>query len=209
CRAESAPAGARWPPHGGSWPCSRAPFREGGQLVANLPELREMHLVDEPAEHFDRGSLGADDGISDDARNDAIVADSPGLRPFVELHQRLRELGEVLVPTPLDVDVDQGETGALTLLLERLTQERQDPAQLCEPGRVEAGAVTQHLADLLVLPRRHVLEHVELGGDELKAEHRSPQESDRSGEVTVADGGRRCLRIVPAELEPELRRLVR
>ena len=97
----------------------------------------------------------------------------------------------------------------LALLVERLAQKREDASQLREPRRIESRAVPEHLADLLVLPRGHVLEHVELGGDELEAKSRAPQKPDRGGEVTVAHDCGRSLGVVPAELEPELRRLVR
>ena len=36
-------------------------LRERGQLVPDLPELREEDLVDQPAEHLDRRALRADD----------------------------------------------------------------------------------------------------------------------------------------------------
>ena len=64
------------------------------------------------------------------------------------------------------------------------------------------------LADRLVLPRRELLEHVELGGDELEAQVGAAQQAGRSPEVAAPDEPRRLLDLVPGELEPELRGLV-
>ena len=54
-----------------------------------------------------------------------------------------------------------------------------------------------------------MLEHVELRGDELEAERGAPQKPERTGDVAGAHGRRRLLGVAPAELQPELRRLVR
>ena len=68
--------------------------------------------------------------------------------------------------------------------------------------------MAEHLANLLVLPRRHLLEHVELPGDEAHAHARPPQQAQRAAEIVLVDE-RRCRRGVAAgELEPELGGLV-
>ena len=68
--------------------------------------------------------------------------------------------------------------------------------------------MTQHLADLLVLPGRHLLEHVELTRDEPHAHARPAEETQRSTDVPLADESRGRAGVVPGELEPELGRLV-
>src|SRR3954470_17557016 len=66
----------------------------------------------------------------------------------------------------------------------------------------------EHLANLLVLPRGHLLEHVELARDEPHAHARTPQEAQGASEIVLVDE-RRCRSGVAArELEPELGGLV-
>ena len=77
-----------------------------------------------------------------------------------------------------------------------------------EPRRVEAGAVPEHAADLLVLPRRHQLEVLEEADDVPDACVRAPQQPLRGGEVARLDQPRRLLHLRPRVLEPQLRRLV-
>ena len=77
-----------------------------------------------------------------------------------------------------------------------------------KPGRVEAAAVAEHLAHLLVLPRREVLEHVERLRDDLQAVDAAAQQPDRGGERRRADQARRLGDLGRRELEPELRGLV-
>ena len=68
--------------------------------------------------------------------------------------------------------------------------------------------MAEHLADLLVLPGRHLLEHVELPGDEAQAHARPAQQPERGAEVVLADEDRSRRGVVPGQLEPELGRLV-
>jgi hypothetical protein len=75
-------------------------LREGRELVADAPELREEDVLDQPAEHLDRRALRADDRVADHARDDLVVADPPEVDPLVELDQRLGELVELLVLAP-------------------------------------------------------------------------------------------------------------
>src|SRR4029079_3029589 len=125
--------------------------------------------------------------------------------PFDE---RLCQLVELLVVAALHVDLDEIETGLRNGGVECLTEGRCDPAHLPEPGGVEAASVTQHLADGLVLPGRHLLEHVELPRDELEAERAAAKQPKRSSELAGAQMFRRARDLRRPELEPELRRLV-
>jgi hypothetical protein len=181
---------------------------EGRELVADAPELREEDVVDQPAQHFDGGALGADDGVADHACDDLVVPDPPEVDPLVELDHRLGELVELLVLPAARVDVDEREPRLLPQRVERLPERRHDAAHLPPAGRVEAAAVPEHLPDLLVLPRRHLLEHVELVGRVAEAQRRAPQQPERRGNLAVLQMARRGLDVVPRELQPELGRLV-
>ena len=168
-------------------------LQERGRLLAEghsvdafesaVSSLRTSHssgyerLRHEPAEQLDRSSLRADDAVADDPRDDLVVAHAPQLRLLVELHERLRQLVQLLVVPPLHVKVRQGQARVATRLVEGLAEPREDPAELRPAGRVEAGAVSEHLADLLVLPRRHVLEHLELRDEEADAQDRAAQKT--------------------------------
>src|SRR5882724_412643 len=68
--------------------------------------------------------------------------------------------------------------------------------------------MSEDTADGLVLPRRHLLEHVELTRDELQADRRAPEEPQCRPTLacTKMHGSPRDLR--GAQLEPQLRRLV-
>ena len=81
---------------------------------------------------------------------------------LVELDQRLGELIQVLVLAALDVHVGERQASSAPGGVERLPEPRELVAERVPARRVEPGAVPEHLADLLVLPRRHVLEHVQL-----------------------------------------------
>src|SRR5437763_3907080 len=48
---------------------------------------------------------------------------------------------------------------------------------LAESRRVETAPVAEHAADCLILPRRHLLEHVELTRDELETKRRSAKQT--------------------------------
>ncbi len=105
------------------------------------------------------------------------MTEAPELGLLVELDQRLGELVEMLVVAPLDVEVPEGESGRAAGGVERLSQSREDASELVPPGRVEPRPVPEHLANLLVLPRGHVLEHLELWNQEADAEGRALQET--------------------------------
>ena len=92
--------------------------------------------------------------------------------------------------------------------MEGLAELRHRRPQLLDAGRVEPRPVAEDLADLLVLPRRHLLEHVELGGDEAQAHGRAAQQAERCRDVALAHERGRGGGVVPGELEPELGRLV-
>src|SRR5205823_8288271 len=116
----------------------------------------------------------------------------------------LRELVEALVLASPDVHLDDVEPRSSSSRLERLAERRRDAPHLTEAGRVEAAAVSEHAADRLVLPRRHLLEHVELAGDELQAEGRAPEEAERGAELAGAHVRGRAGHFGGAELQPEL-----
>src|SRR5205823_13885891 len=118
------------------------------------------------------------------------------------------ELVELLVLAAAGVDLDQREAALAAQLRERLPELRRDAPHLAEARRVEAGAVPQHLADLVVLPRRHLLEVVEERRDVLHAVVRASEQPDRGVEVARLNQASRLLDLEARELEPELRRLV-
>src|SRR5262249_46358994 len=151
-------------------------FRSCGQLIACAPEGREEVVVDHLPEHLDRRPLRADDLVADHARNDLVVANAPHGHALVPLDQRLGELIELLVVASLDVELDEVQARHLDCLLERLAERRSDAADLPEAGRVEPAAVPEHAPNRLVLPRRHLLEHVQLPRDELQAERRAAEQ---------------------------------
>ena len=184
-------------------------LRQRRQLVADLPELGIGRLRHEPAEQLDRRPLRPDDAVADDPRDDLVVAHAPQLGLLVELHERLRELVELLVLAPLDVELREREARLAASGVEGLAESREDPAQLGPPRRVEAGAVPEHLPDLLVLPGRHVLEHLELRDQEANAEDRAPEKTKGAPQVALLDQADRLVGVVPRELQPQLGRLVR
>jgi hypothetical protein len=85
---------------------------------------------------------------------------------------------------------------------------RRDAPHLSEPGRVEAAPVPEHAPDRLVLPRRHLLEHVELARDELQAHRRAAQQPQRRADLTGANVDGRTRHLRRPELEPQLGGLV-
>src|SRR5579862_4956350 len=127
---------------------------------------------------------------------------------LVELDQLLGELVQLLELAAACVDLGERKPGPVVGGVERLAERLRDAAQLAEARRVEAAAVTEHLSHLGVLPRRHVLEHVERGRDDLEAVVRAPEEADRPGKVVRRDQPTGLLGLVPGELQPDLRRLV-
>src|SRR5262245_57702128 len=184
-------------------------LRERCQLVPDLPELRERRLRDEAAEELDRRALRPDDRVADRARDHLVVPHAPELGLLVELEERLRKLVQILVIASLDVELQDREARLAALHVERLPEPREDPPQLVPAGRVEPGPVAEHLADLLVLPGRHVLEHLELRDEKADAEGRAPQQPQGAAQVVVLDQLDRRLGVVPGELQPELGALVR
>ena len=111
-----------------------------------------MWWIDLP-EHLDRRPLRPDDLIADDPRHDLVVADAPHRDPLVPFDQRFGELVEVLVLAPADVHLDDVQARSANRALERLPEQRRHAPDLPEPWRVEAAAVAEDAADLLVLPR--------------------------------------------------------
>ena len=122
--------------------------------------------------------------------------------------QELGKLVEILVLPALAVDVDDRQPSLPDQREVRLPELRRDPANLAEARGVEPAAVAEHLADRLVLPRRHLLEHVELGDHVLEREHAAPQEPLGRGQIASLDERRRLFGFRPGELQPELRSLM-
>ena len=175
---------------------------------AHGPELGEHLVLDQAREQLDRRALRADDVLADDPRDDLEVAEAPHADALVPLGQKLGELVQLLVLAPARVHLEQREPALAEHRLERVVERRRDAADLAEAGRVEARAVTEHAAHLLVLPRRHQLEVLEEPLDVLQREAGAAQQPVRGGEVARLDEPRRLLRLDPGVLEPELRRLV-
>ncbi len=110
---------------------------------------------------------------------------------------------------PLDIQLDEVELRrGLELTLELLAQTRQDPPQVAETGRVEPRAVTENRADLLVLPRGELFEHVELLGHEAHADDRAAQKSQGAADVVPRETRDSLRGVCAGELQPELGGLV-
>ncbi len=99
------------------------------ELVADVPQLGELHLLHEPSEHLDRRALRADDGVADHAPDDAVVADAPRLHALVELDQPFGELVQVLVLAAVHVELGEGQAGLLARRVECGAESRQRGAQ--------------------------------------------------------------------------------
>src|SRR3954454_17915556 len=97
------------------------------------------------------------------------MAHAPDGHALVELDALLGKVVEILMLAAFGVHLDERQSRAPVRSLKLLAEQLGDAAQLLESRRVEAAAVAEHLADLGVLPRRHVLEHVERERDELEA----------------------------------------
>ena len=106
------------------------------------------------------------------------------------------------------VDPDEVEPGLADRRVERLAEWWRDATNLTEPRRVEPAAVAEHTPDRLVFPRRHLLEHVELPGDELQTERGAAEQPERRRELAVADVRGRPLHLGRRQLQPQLGRLV-
>ncbi len=138
------------------------------------------------------------------------MPDAPRGRPFVEIGQRLGELVQLLALPTLRIDLHERQPLATAELVECLTECRRSVPKPIPPGRVEAAAVAEHRPHLRrVLPRRHLLQHVEPLRDELEAEHRAPEQAKRRRDVPALHVAGGDLDLLRGELQPELRRLVR
>ncbi len=74
--------------------------------------------------------------------------------------------------------------------------------------RVEAAAVAERLAQLVVLPGREALEHVQRVGHEDHAVIGAAEQAHGEHELVGADARDRLLRLEDGQLEPDLRGLV-
>ena len=137
------------------------------------------------------------------------MAQAPELRLLVELDQRLGEPVEILVLTAPHVDIGERETGTSPRCMEGVAESRELVAECVPARRVEARAVPEHLADLLVLPGRHVLEHVQLRDDVADAERRALEQTKGRLRVALLNQPHRLGSVAGAELQPELGGLVR
>src|SRR5919108_739304 len=146
--------------------------------------------------------------VADDPRDHLVVAEAPHRHALVPLGQGFGELVEVLELTAAHVELDDREAGLAAERVEGLAELGRDAADGAEARRVEPAAVAKHLADRLVLPRRHLLEHVELGRDELEAEARAAEEPERRRDLVRAQVCRGRLDLGRGELEPQLGGLV-
>ena len=128
----------------------------------------------------------------------------PHLAPLVQLHEGLGQAIERVVLAPLDVDVDEREIGFPAPRVERRAEPRKRDAQRPPAWRVEPAAVTEHLADLLVLPGRELLEHVELVDGEADAAKRATQLARSLGDVSLLGQASGLVDVARGQLEPEL-----
>src|SRR5207237_299636 len=96
----------------------------------------------------------------------------------------------------------------VTRCVEGFSERRRHTPQLSKSRRVETAAVAEHAADCLILPRRHLLEHVELARDELETKRRSAKQTKRGGNVAATDVLRCTFDLECRELQPELGGLV-
>ena len=91
-------------------------------------------MVDHLSEHLDRCSLGADDLVADDARDDLVVADAPHGDALIPLDQRLGEPIQVLVLASMHVELHELEPGLRHGGVEGLAERRCDAPHLPEAG---------------------------------------------------------------------------
>ena len=106
------------------------------------------------------------------------------------------------------VELDDVEAVRRERLRERLPERRRDAAHLAHAGRVEARAVPQHAANRLVLPRRHLLEHLEVIVDVAGGELSAAEQPLGRVVARLAHELRRARDLGAGVLEPQLRRLV-
>ena len=145
---------------------SRLLLRQRRELVPTRQGSGKTCWI-EAAEHLDGRALRADDSVADHAGDDLVVPDPPGgspARPARSVPRRAGTAPRARGPARR----------------RRRARPRSRRAWNACPSagrrgarasrRVEAAAVAEHLADLLVLPRRHMLEHVQLLGGVAKAE---------------------------------------
>ncbi len=143
--------------------------------VRTLPELGEHLVLDQPGEQLDRRALRADDVLADHAADHLHVTEAPDPDLLVPVDEQLGELVEVFVLATLRVHLEQREPALAAERVERAVQRRRHAPNLAEAGRVEARAVPEHAADVLVLPRRHQLEVLEEADDVPDARVRAAQ----------------------------------
>ena len=104
------------------------------------------------------------------------MPEAPHTDLLVPVDQRLGELVQILVLPALRVDLEQRQPPLPAQRVEGGVQARRDLPDPAEPGRVEARAVAEHAAHLLVLPRRHQLEVLEERDDVAQGVIRAPQQ---------------------------------
>ena len=112
------------------------------------------------------------------------------------------------MPATLHVELGERQTDVAATRVEGLAEPGQLRPERAPPGGVEPAPVPEHLPDLLVLPGRELLEHVELIDPEAKAAQRTPQLACRLGELAGLGQPGCLLDVARSELEPELGGLV-
>ena len=120
------------------------------------------------------------------------MAHTPQHQPLVQLGERLGELVEILMLASVDIDVFQRQLALAYEGGKSLSESRHRRADGAKSRRIEAAAVAQHRAHLLILPGRHLLEHVQLAGDQLQCQARAAEETQRT-RAFLAHEQRGCL----------------
>ena len=178
------------------------------QLVAELPELREEALVDQPAEHLDRRALRADDRPADDPLDDDEVAHAPDDDALVPLDQELGELVELLVLAAARVDLDERQARGLAGGVEGGAERRGDLLDARKPGESKPLPWPSTLRTSWYSQGERCSSMSSALGDDLQAVDAAAQQPDRAAEVAVADQARRLRDLGDRELQPELGGLV-
>src|SRR5262249_59831008 len=104
------------------------------QLIPRPPERGEEVVMDHLPEHFNRRPLSAHNLVADDPRDHLVVPDAPHRDALVPFDERFRELIELLVLAPSNVELHDVEPRAANCALERLAERRRHATDLAKPG---------------------------------------------------------------------------
>ena len=175
-------------------------IRDLGERLPDVPERGEEAALREAREHRDGRPLRADRTAADHALDHLDVHVAPDRGPLVELDQRLGEVVQVGLLEGLHVGVGEGEARCGPGLLERGPEPRRTGAELAEARGVEAAAVTERLAHLVVLPGREPLEHVQGLGDDHDAVVGAAEQPQRAADLVLAEQHDRLVDLEAGEL---------